>query len=124
MPVRGRLLADNISPTVGTLIETHPRASLLFGLGHVKEDLLPAIREYKRKSGDTREQTETRARHTRTLWRAWSERFGILPHGLVYHDGALHSLGSTSVGYLYHHAPAGLRKLRHGGAGKVGRGPF
>ena len=121
VPVRGRLLAEHLSPTVGTVVETHPRASLLFGLG---EEFLEPIWEYKPKSGDTREQTETRARHTRTLWRAWSERFGILPHEPVYRDGALDSLVCATVAYLYHHAPAALRKLRHEVAGKVGRGPF
>ncbi|MDP9479436.1 MAG: hypothetical protein M3R38_27820, partial [Actinomycetota bacterium] len=56
VPVRGRLLAEHLSPTVGTLIETHPRASLLFALG---EKFLEPIREYKR--GD-----EAAEDHTRT----------------------------------------------------------
>ncbi len=114
VPVRGRLLAEHLSPTVGTVLETHPRASLLFGLG---EEFLEPIREYKR--GD-----EAAEAHTRTLWRAWSEAFGILPHEPVYHDGALDSLVCATVAYLYHHEPAALHKLRHEVAGRVGRGPF
>lgn len=124
VPVRGRLLADNISPTVGTLIETHPRASLLFGLGLAEEDLLPAIREYKRKSGDTREQTETRARPARTLWRYWSEKSDLTHHGAVKHNGSLDSLVCATVAYMFQHEPAALLRLRHEVAGKTGRGPF
>ena len=50
--------------------------------------------------------------------------YGILPHEPVYHDGALDSLVCATVAHLYHHDPAVLHKLRHGVAGKVGRGPF
>lgn len=114
VPVRGRLLAEHLSPTVGTVIETHPRASLLFALG---EEFLVPIWEYKR--GDEASKT-----HTRALWRAWSEAFGILPHEPVYHDGALDSLMCATVAHLYHHTPAALHKLRHEVAGRVGRGPF
>lgn len=121
MPVRGRLLAEHLSPTVGTVIETHPRASLLFGLG---EEFLELIREYKPKRDDTKSAAEARRSHTRTLWRAWSEAFGILTHEPVYHDGALDSLVCATVAHLYHHAPAALHKLRHEVPGKVGRGPF
>ena len=82
------------------------------------------IREYKPKSDDTRSVAEARRSHTRTLWRAWSEAFGILPHEPVYHDGALDALVCATVAYLYHHAPYALHKLRHVVAGRVGRGPF
>ncbi len=121
VPVRGRLLAEHLSPTVGTVIETHPRASLLFALG---EEFLEPIWEYKPKSDDTRSAAEARRSHTRTLWWAWSEAFGILPHEPAYHDGALDSLVCATVAYLYHHEPAALHKLRHEVAGRVGRGPF
>ena len=42
----------------------------------------------------------------------------------VYHDGALDSLVCATVAHLYHHDLAVFHKLRHGVAGKVGRGPF
>ena len=64
VPVRGRLLAEHLSPTVGTVIETHPRASLLFALG---EEFLVPIWEYKPKRDDTRSETEVRRSHVRTL---------------------------------------------------------
>ena len=121
VPVRGRLLADHLSPTVGTVIETHPRASLLFGLG---EEFLEPIWEYKPKRDDTRSETEVRRSHVRTLWKLWAEAFGVLPHEPVYHDGALDSLVCATVAHLYHHQPSALHKLRHEVAGKVGRGPF
>ena len=125
VPVRGRMLADHLSPTVGTLLETHPRASLLFALG---EKYLPAIREYKRKRGDTREQTEMRAELTRILWQQWSQNwpdhFNIAYDGTVSHDGELDSLVCATVAYLYHHAPNALYRLRHDVQEKTGRGPF
>lgn len=124
VPVRGRLLADHLSPTVGTLIETHPRASLLFGLAHVEGDVSAAIRNYKTKSGDTRAQAAAREPHVRLLWRHWSERFGITHHGPVQTDGELDSLVCATVAYLFHHGTSELRKLRHDAAGKTGRGPF
>ena len=97
VPLRGRLLAEHLSPTVGTVLETHPRASLLFGLGHVEREIHEAIREYKRKSGDTRGQTEARAGHTRALWYHWSQRFRIACKGAVEHDGALDALVCATV---------------------------
>lgn len=126
VPVRGRLLADHLAPTVGTLIETHPRASLLFGLGHAGEEIRTAIREYKPKSSDTKEQKTARKSHTERLWRLWSasERFDITCYERVRDDGALDALVCATVAYLFHREPDALHKLRHAEPGKVGRGPF
>ena len=124
VPLRGRLLAEHLSPTVGTVLETHPRASLLFGLGHVEQEIHEAIREYKRKSGDTRGQTEARAGHTRALGQHWSQRFRIACKGAVEHDGALDALVCATVSHLFHRSPAELHRLRHEAVSKVGRGPF
>ncbi len=44
VPIRGRMLADHLSPTVGTLLETHPRASLLFALG---DEAYESVWKYK-----------------------------------------------------------------------------
>ncbi len=115
VPIRGRMLADHLSPVVGTLLETHPRASLLFGLG---EEAHASVRQYKR--GDA----SSRADHTQELWRLWSSRFGISYFGSVREDGALDALVCATVAYLYHHEPAALHKLRHDVPGKTGRGPF
>jgi hypothetical protein len=124
VPVRGRLLADHLSPTVGTLLETHPRASLLFALGHVEEDVRTAVREYKPKRKDSTQQLEIRRTHTQHLWRLWSGRFGIVHRGPVHDDGALDSLVCATVAHQFHHAPDALYRLRHDVPGKTGRGPF
>lgn len=124
VPIRGRMLADHLSPRVGTLLETHPRASLLFGLGHVEKEIHEAIRHYKRKRGDTKEQTEVRVEHTKKLWYHWSGCFGISCDGAVEHDGALDSLVCATVAYLFHHGPKRLRRLRHEATNTAGGGPF
>lgn len=124
VPIRGRLLADHLSPRVGTLLETHPRASLLFGLGHVEGEIHEAIHHYKRKRTDTKEQTGVRVEHTRRLWHHWSARFGMSCDGVVEHDGALDSLVCATVAHLFHHGPETLRRLRHEAADTAGGGPF
>ena len=123
VPIRGRLLADHLSPTVGTLLETHPRASLLFALGNV-EGVRTAVRGYKPKSKDTHQQLAMRRTYTHQLWRLWSERFGIAHGGPMHDDGALDSLVCATVAHQFHHAPDALYRLRHDVAGKTGRGPF
>lgn len=114
VPVRGQLLADSLAPIVGTMLETHPRASLLFGLG---EKVGTAVRGYKR--GD-----EVSRGHVRTLWQHWAERFKISDHKAVSDEGALDSLVCATVAYLFHCAPSMLYKLRHQVPHKIGRGPF
>jgi len=63
VPIRGRLLADSLSPVVGTILETHPRASLYFGVGD-DELIATAIRHYK-KGMNTNE-------HIKTLWQEFN----------------------------------------------------
>jgi predicted nuclease with RNAse H fold len=116
VPVQGRLLADHLSPTVGTLIETHPRASLLFGLG---EQALEAVQGYKGSSDKA-----VRAAYTEELWHHWSERFGIAYREPVRDDGALDSIICATVAHQFHHAPEELHRLPHDTCRKVGRGPF
>lgn len=113
VPVRGRLLAEHLSPTVGTVLETHPRASLLFGLG---EEALADL-------GGYREANETGRARVRALWGRWSERFGIISESVIT-DGALDSMVCATVAYLFHHEPIALHRLRHDAPGKTGRGPF
>ena len=110
VPLRANLLAERISSDVGTVLETHPRASLLLELG---SSFLPDIREYKRSP-------ECVAR----LLSAWTERFGL--HGGVSAntDGALDALVCATVAYCFHESPRRLRFLRHVAADRRGRGPF
>ena len=115
VPIRGQLLADTLSPVVGTILETHPRASLYFGLGS-NEPIATAIRNYK-KGVDT-------GRHIATLWQAWSDCFRIETQEAPQSDGALDATVCATVAYLFHHAPEKLVRLRHEVPYKTGRGPF
>ena len=115
VPVRGQLLADTLFPTVVTILETHPRASLFFGL---KQDALisEAIRSYKKGEG-------TQA-HIQTLWQAWAERYHVESDGSVHSDGALDAVVCAIVAYLLRRMPEKLLRLRHEVPRKTGRGPF
>lgn len=102
VPVRGQLLAEHLAPLVGTLLETHPRASLLFGLG---EEAAGAVRRYK-SGGDSGE------RAIDMLWERWAARFDISLDRPPGSDGALDALVCATVAYLYHQAPENLLRLR------------
>lgn len=115
VPIRGQLLADTLSPTVGTILETHPRASLYFGLEQ-SDEIATAIRNYK-KGPDTRV-------HIEALWQAWSARYRLKARDMPQSDGALDALVCATVAYLFHHSPEKLLRLRHEVAHKTGRGPF
>jgi predicted nuclease with RNAse H fold len=112
VPVRGRFLSDFLAPIVGTIIETHPRASLLFGLGKVADT---AVRKYKKSDDD---------KHLNILWENWSQRFNILSHSSINDDGALDAIVCATVAYLYHHKPETLLRLRENISDIRGRGPF
>jgi len=115
VPIRGRMLAEALSPIVGTLLETHPRACLLLGLGR---SVSMAVRSYKRSNPSSEE-------HVVKLVQHWCNRFHITPSDEVpIQDGALDSLVCATVAYLYHHMPEKLLKLRHEAKDKTGRGPF
>ena len=111
VPLRGRQLAEALAPIVGTIIETHPRACLLFG----SPDLIDAIRNYKDADSDS---------HCRALWGRLVERFKISSDVSEMSDGAIDSVVCALVAYLFHHQPDQLLKLQHGTPGKTGRGPF
>lgn len=112
VPVRGRQLAEYLSPVVGTIIETHPRVCLYFAdISHLASVML-----YKSKNGAT---------HTEKLWRFWIKRFHIdakTPIAIT-HD-ALDSIVCATVAYLYHHLPEQLKRLSYVAEDKRGRGPF
>lgn len=113
VPVRGRLLAEHLAPLVGTLLETHPRASLLFGLGEGTTD---AVRAYKRGG-------EPAGSAIEMLWQRWAERYDIRIETPPRSDGALDALVCATVAYLYHHAAGTLLRLPEDGPVR-GRGPF
>jgi len=124
VPVRGRLLAEAIAPRVGTILETHPRASLLLGLG---DDHKEWMLTYKQKTNESasayRERKGPQA--VIRLWKAWCERYAIsaeLPKEAV--DGELDALVCATVSALYHRVPQELRRLTQGEGQLLGRGPF
>jgi hypothetical protein len=113
VPVRGQLLAGALRPIVGTILETHPRADLLFGLG---KNALPWIKTYKggRQTGS----------EVKSIWDLWSERFSIHWDDVPETDGALDALVCATNAYLYHHQPDQLLKLHDTSEGTQGYGPF
>jgi predicted nuclease with RNAse H fold len=115
VPVRGMLLAEHLSPIVGTILETHPRASLYLGL-EKSESIHSALKRYKR-GPDT-----PQAIHI--LWQAWSQRFHITADETPSEDGALDALVCATIAYLYHHHPDSLLHLSKDRNELRGRGPF
>lgn len=110
VPLRAGLLAERIAPVVGTVLETHPRASLLLQLG---TDFLPDIRAYKRD-----------AQCLGRLLGAWVATFGLHGGVVAATDGALDALVCATVAYCFHAAPQRLRYLAHDAPDRRGAGPF
>lgn len=113
VPVRGQLLAESLGSVVGTIIETHPRASLHFALGADVDD---AIRRYK--------PAPAPLEAMRTLWSGWIARFGIEVSTPPISDGSVDALVCATVALLYHREPSALRRLHHEASDRRGRGPF
>jgi hypothetical protein len=67
VPVRGKLLAESLSPIVGTLLETHPRACLMLGLDKSSGT---AVRKYKKSEPSSEE-------HVVKLLQHWCGRYHI-----------------------------------------------
>jgi predicted nuclease with RNAse H fold len=110
-PIRGLRLAEALAPAVGTIVETHPRASLLFALPGLQQ----AVCRYKRADRAACAQ----------LWQAWAATFAI--RGLLEvlpHDGALDALVCATVAWLYHRRPEVLVSFAQGGFGTRGFGPL
>jgi predicted nuclease with RNAse H fold len=110
VPLRARLLADVAAPLVGTILETHPRASLYLELG---DAYLEDIREYKRSPESVRR-----------LSAEWASRFRIHGEAETDLEGALDAIVCATVAYCFHTAPERLRYLRHSALDRQGRGPF
>jgi len=113
VPVRGQLLAESLSPLVGTIVETHPRACLFAALAGVQASDLAGY-----KTGPNAPQAASR------LCAAWLETFGISSCPPVRSDGALDAIVCATVAYRFHQAPESLLHLRNPIRESVGRGPF
>ena len=113
VPIRARILAETLSPTVATIIETHPRAALYFA---TTPDLDEAVRGYKKAANAPDLVAQ--------LWQQWSAHFGIGGALGTPTDGALDAAVCATIAYLLHHQPDKLLRLRHDEKHKTGRGPF
>ena len=114
VPTRGRLLADHLAPLVGTIIETHPRVSLLFALGRGS---LRDILKCKPPSAAARP-------IVRRLWRLWTNCYRIQGKTDCDSDDALDALVCASVVALLHARPSCLCRVPSEAEHPVGRGPF
>ncbi|MBN1317453.1 MAG: DUF429 domain-containing protein [Anaerolineales bacterium] len=115
VPARGMMLAEALGPVVGTILETHPRVGLLFGLG---ESAGQEIRKYKKRGPSQKE-------YLAYLLDDWCKRFHISNFAETsLADGALDSLVCATVAYLFHHSPESLLRLRQSARDCKGRGPF
>lgn len=125
--VRGRLLADALSPIVGTILETHPRATLCLTL---KPESLSFVKAYKPPTTQKNVSPETKILLRKqqetaleSLAQDWLQLFKIrrVP---VETDGALDAIVCATVAYLYHRQPDRLMHLPNPSKDRVGRGPF
>ena len=110
--VRGRQLAEALSPIVGTIIETHPRACLNFV---VPEDLRDTVNLYKQNDENG---------HGLRLWEYWCKQFGISGNVSYATDHGLDALVCATVAWMFHHNYDMLLRLQQESVDKRGRGPF
>jgi predicted nuclease with RNAse H fold len=113
VPIRARLLSEALSPSVATILETHPRACLYFGTSAALDE---AVRRYKKGANA--------AQYVQSLWQSWSQRFKVQGELGAPTDGALDAAVCATIAYLAHHRPEELFRLRHAAVDKSGRGPF
>ncbi len=117
VPVRGHVLAEALAPLVGTLLETHPRASLFWILPPEKRTL---VRSYKNPGIPERKRREAQ----KALWRYLCETHHLAgPGPPEVNDGLVDALVCALTVFFFHHHPERLLFLpREPGA--HGRGPF
>lgn len=113
VPMRSMLLAERLTPDVGTMLEVHPRASMWFAFS---ESMPLAVRRYKKH--------EDAPQHVASLWKGWSERYGIRSDVAPTTDGGIDAIVCATVAWLYGNRPDTLHFLRHPATHKTGYGPF
>ena len=116
VPIRGSILAEFLSPIVGTILETHPRSCLY--LVTRGQEINSSVLAYKGVSNRD---------SIKKLWNFWTKEFGIhmvKPYRKTPTDGLLDSLVCATIAYLYHIAPENLLRLNHQCSEVKGRGPF
>ncbi len=118
VPIRGKILAEALGPLVGTILETHPRASLYFLL---PDPLKPLVYLYKPRRGIPEpERQEACARILDYL----SKKFHLRAEELAPDDGLLDALVCALTARAFHRHPESLLFLSREARGIYGRGPF
>ncbi|HIE32477.1 MAG TPA: DUF429 domain-containing protein [Thermodesulfobacteriaceae bacterium] len=120
VPIRGKILAEALSPVVGTILETHPRASLYFFLPKEMKEL---TFRYKPKKGLPKAVQEEALKK---IWGYLLKSFDIPTESLENHisDGLVDALVCALTAWLFHRAPENLISLSSKALGTFGRGPF
>jgi len=127
LPIRALLLAEALSPLVGTILETHPRAGLFLSLPELREE----IQKYKSRRSSRGE----KARSCRLLWEALgkiavalgkrsglvSATGGLFPAPPEPSDGLVDALACALTAAAYHLFPENLLFLP---PSRRGFGPF
>jgi predicted nuclease with RNAse H fold len=111
VPLRGKMLAEELAPLVGTVLETHPRACLRAVLTN---ELHSCIDGYKERGSPG----------VAALASAWQARFLIEGAGQLKCDGELDSIVCATVALTYHRSPEQLLHLRSPDCQLRGNGPF
>ncbi len=102
VPLRGFLLAEAINPYCGTIVETHPRASLLFCLSEESRHL--AI--------DYKKEPKAVSKYEKDFKRLFESGFRIrLPKGLKLNDGVIDAIVCGFTAFLFARAPESLEFL-------------
>jgi predicted nuclease with RNAse H fold len=113
VPVRGRMLAEALSPFVGTVLETHPRFSLWSALD---EGFDHALGSYKIKN--------TPSSVVSGIVAAWSKEFNVRCPQEIVGEGALDALVCATVAMLFHESPERLSWPLPAAGDVRGAGPF
>ncbi|QJA05425.1 DUF429 domain-containing protein [Thermosulfurimonas marina] len=114
LPLRALLLAEALSPMVGTILETHPRAGLFLSLPGLREE----VRKYKVRKLSQEEKRQS----CRILWRALGKMAADLrkkcapaspkdppfPEPPEPSDGLVDALACALTAATYHLFPEGL----------------
>lgn len=114
IPLRGLLLAEKLSPYCGTIIETHPRASLYFSLSREKKYLADKYKKEALKEGEIQ-----------YLKKFFEELFSIeIENFFFYNSDLLDALICALTGYLFLKTPEKLIFLPQDEVDLIGFGPF
>ena len=117
IPIRGKVLAEALSPIVGTILETHPRSSLYFLLPE-KEKHLAFL--YKNPKIPSSEKEQTCEKILDFLKKHLNLKIILAK----LNDGIIDALVCAITAYFFHNFPEKLEFLSYPVNPCFGRGPF